>query len=70
MMEDKEYVMGVDTYDKDIAAVCVISKNKSDGGNMVCEYISRPKIEDLGAEIKRVAEFYKIPDSNILKEQD
>jgi hypothetical protein len=69
-MDAKEYIMGVDTYDKHISAVCVISKNKTDNGNKVCEYISRPKTEDLDAEIKRVAEFYKIPVSKILRETD
>ncbi|MES2287420.1 MAG: hypothetical protein V4547_17130 [Bacteroidota bacterium] len=69
LLPNKEYVMGIDTYDKNMGAICVISKNIT-GGNLVCEYSSRVHKEDFEEEVKRVAQYYNIPEDKILKEQD
>lgn len=66
---EKHYKMGVDTYDKNFGAICVLSK-KGKGDEITVEYSSRLPIEDFEEEVKRVAEFYKISTENILKEQD
>lgn len=64
-----DYVMGIDTYDKEFSAVCVISKNRTDG-ILVCEYSSRVHKEDFEEEVQRVAQYYNIPPNQILKETD
>lgn len=65
----KQYQMGVDTYDENFGAICVISR-KEINGVMVCEYLNRIHKEDFEQEVKRISQYYNIPEDKILKERD
>lgn len=66
----REYIMGVDEYDKGYKApsfaICVIKNNDNNEKEVVAVYHSHIE-KDYEAEIKRLADFYKIPDNKIFK---
>ena len=64
---NSEYVMGVDSFDKNVTAACVMKK--VDGGVVEVVYIGRGAKVDMEEEIKMIASYFHIPESNILTEQ-
>jgi hypothetical protein len=63
--KDANYFMGIDTYDKNCSACCVMKQ----GGEVV--YIGRSTNEKyFKKEVEMIAAFYHILPNNILKEFD
>lgn len=66
-----EYVMGIDPYgfDDKTSSICVMKRAKGGGTPMGIQYVNSFRNEkDYEKEIKRLTQYYNIPEENILKE--
>jgi len=69
MTNECDYIMGIDPYgyDGNVAVVIVMKRLENNDTKVVASYKGRPSI-DFDKEVKRLVEYYKIPDSHILNQ--